>query len=119
MNPESRVLSYLADMLEHARLAVEFTAGSDRTAFDSDRQKQFAVVRALEVVGEAAKMVPLETRALAPNIPWKQITAMRDKLIHHYFGVDIEIVWTSVREDVPQLVNELTELLSRLGGKSG
>ena len=114
MNRYSRVDSYLADMLEHAQYAVDFVAGSDRPGFENDRQKQFAVVRALEVVGEAAKMIPSETRELAPSIPWKEITAMRDKLIHHYFGVDLEILWETASKDVPALISELEKLLARL-----
>lgn len=114
MSTDARVLSFLQDMLEHAEYAAGFVAGVDRSAFESDVEKQFAVVRALEVVGEAAKAIPRETRDLAPEIPWKQITAMRDKLIHHYFGVDVEIVWGSATDDVPTLIRQLAALLKKL-----
>jgi uncharacterized protein with HEPN domain len=107
-------VSFLEDMLEHARYAAKFVDGVDRQAFDADIQKQFAVLRALEVVGEAAKAIGPETRDLAPEIPWRLITAMRDKLIHHYFGVDREIVWATVMDDIPALISELERLLSRL-----
>ena len=118
MRPEGRTASFLADMQEHAQFAVTFVAGSNRSESEADRRMQFAVVRALEIVGEAAKMIPDEIRAMAPNIPWKQITAMRDKLIHHYFGVDLEIVWLSVTKDVPVLVDEFTVLLAKLNTDS-
>jgi uncharacterized protein with HEPN domain len=72
------------------------------------------VVRALEIVGEAAKAVPEEVRAMAPSIPWRQIATMRNKLIHHYFGVDLEIVWGTVVEDVPTLIKELETLIQKL-----
>lgn len=101
-------------MLEHAHYAADFTRGVDREAFIADREKQFAVVRALEIVGEAAKTVPQSVRDLAPQIAWRQITAMRDKLIHHYFGVDTEIVWESATKDVPVLISELEQLLITL-----
>lgn len=101
-------------MLEHARYAAEFVHSSDRQHFDHDREKQFAVVRALEIIGEAAKAVPAAVRDMSPSIPWKQITAMRDKLIHHYFGVDVEIVWESATQDMPSLIKELEILIAKL-----
>jgi uncharacterized protein with HEPN domain len=64
--------------------------------------------------GEAAKSIPQVTRDLAPHIAWREITAMRDKLIHHYFGVDTEIVWETTLQDVPTLIVELQALLARL-----
>lgn len=111
MTVDPRALSYLHDMLEHARHAEAFVSGVGRAAFEADVEKQFAVVRALEVIGEAAKAVPEEVRALAPNIPWRQMATMRDKLIHHYFGVDLEIVWDTVADDVPALISALEALI--------
>jgi uncharacterized protein with HEPN domain len=109
-----RVISFIEDMIEHAELASGFVVGVDKEAFLADIEKQFAVVRALEIVGEAAKAIPKKMRELAPQIPWRQITAMRDKLIHHYFGVDAEIVWESANIDVPVLLSDLTGLLEKL-----
>ncbi len=71
--------------------------------FSRDKKTIYAVVRGLEIIGEAVKKVPKELRESYPDIPWKRIAGMRDKLIHEYFGVDIEVVWKTVREDIPYL----------------
>lgn len=118
MNSEARTLGYVQDMLEHAQYVTEFIQGLDYGAFVADRARQFAVVRALEIIGEAAKSIRQPVRDMAPGIPWRQITAMRDKLIHHYFGVDVEIVWESAAQDVPALKRELEVLISVLENKT-
>jgi len=111
---DRRTFGFLEDMLEHAEYAEAFVAGFDRAGFELNREKQFAVVRALEIIGEAAKSVPQPIRDLAPGIPWRQMASMRDKLIHHYFGVDLEIVWGTVTTDIPSLIAELRVLLPQL-----
>ena len=100
--------------MEHAQYAADFVADKSEEDFADDRLLQFAVVRALEVVGEAAKEIPDTVRALAPDIPWRQISGMRNKLIHRYFGVDAAIVWATVTADVPKLINELSRLAEEL-----
>ena len=114
MTIDPRVLGLLHDMLDHARYAQAFVSDVDRSVFENDVEKQFAVVRALEIIGEAAKSVPEEVRGMAPSIAWRQIAATRDKLIHHYFGVDLEIVWDTISHDIPVLITELTALLEEL-----
>lgn len=101
---------YATDILTCYQETQEFTQGLDFNAFAQDRKTVNAVVRSLEVMGEAAKRIPAETREKYPKIPWKKITSMRDKLIHEYSGVDLEIVWGVVKEELPPL-KPLLELL--------
>ena len=92
-----------ADILACFQETQEFTQGLDFDSFAGDRKTVNAVVRSLEVMGEAAKRIPEEVREKYPQIPWKRMTGMRDKLIHEYSGVDLEIVWGVVKEELPPL----------------
>ncbi len=73
--------------------------------FEADRKTVNAVIRSLEIIGEAAKKIPTEVRVQYPQIPWNEIAGMRDKLIHEYFGVDLEIVWETIQSDLTDLEN--------------
>jgi uncharacterized protein with HEPN domain len=97
--------------VEDVRAAV---AGLDLDAFVANRILHKAVIRDLEVLGEAARSVPDEVRALCPAIPWRRIVGMRNKLIHAYFGVDLATVFVAATEDVPPLAEPLRQLLARL-----
>lgn len=98
---------YLADIFDAAGQALAFVEGLDYEAFLQDRKTQFAVVRALEIIGEAAGKVPDAERQLLPHVPWRLMAAMRNKLIHEYFGVDPEVVWKTTQEDLPGLIRIL------------
>lgn len=103
-------INYLKDMLEAARRAVVFSSDLDYKTFLKDLKTQDAVVRNVEIIGEAAKNISDKTRAEYLQIPWKQIAGMRDKLVHHYFGVNIDIIWDVVKNDLPLLISSLSAL---------
>ena len=92
--------------LLHIRDAIadvhSYTA-TGRDVFLQERMRQDGVIRKLEVIGEAVKGLSAETRKLCPDVPWRQIAGMRDKMIHEYFGVNLELVWTVVERDLPGL----------------
>jgi uncharacterized protein with HEPN domain len=96
-------------MLDHAREAVVMARGRKRGDLDSDRQFNLALVRLLEIIGEAANRVPEDQRARMPEIPWAQIVGMRNRLIHGYDEVDFDVLWEIVSRDLPKLM----ELLQR------
>ncbi len=97
----------LAHMLAAARRAVSLTDGRARDDLDEDDVLALALTRLLEILGEAAKGVSAETRARHPHIPWAQMAATRDRLIHGYFSVDLDIVWQIVRQDLPPVAAAL------------
>ena len=94
---------YVADILTCFLETQELTRDLDFETFAKDRKTVNAVVRSLEIMGEAAKRVPADLRDKFPEIPWKRMTGMRDKLIHEYSGVDLEIIWGVITEDLPPL----------------
>ena len=104
----------LDHMLEHAREAITLTRGKSRADLDSDRVLSLALVRLLEIVGEAAGRVSDETRALYPEIPWPQIIGLRNRLIHGYDAVDYDILWQIITDDLPALVTMLETALSSI-----
>lgn len=112
MKPEDRVR--LEHMIEAARSALRFMAGRTRTDLDTDLMLLFAVVRAVEIVGEAASRVSGEGREAMPNVPWPAVIGMRNRLVHAYFDIDKEVVWKTVTEELPPL---LTALEAALEGK--
>lgn len=90
-------------------------AQDGRDAFFADRKTQDAAIRNIQVLGQAVKGVSEQTRALDPEIPWRQIAGMRDKLIHEYVGVDLELVWDVVERDLPSLRPRIQALVDQVG----
>jgi len=101
----------LLDMLEAARRAMQYCSGLDYSRFLSDTMVQDAVVRNIEILGEATKNLSDNIRVQMPDVRWQSIAGMRNRLIHQYFGVNWDIVWTVVHDELPALVAELAAVL--------
>lgn len=104
--------------LEHIQqsiLAIEnHTKSFSKTEFFKDTKTQDAVVRRLEIIGEATKNLLADFKNKNPDIKWRNIAAMRDKLTHEYFGVDLDVVWDTIKKDIPKLKKQIAELLKKL-----
>ncbi|MDY6990917.1 MAG: DUF86 domain-containing protein [Thermodesulfobacteriota bacterium] len=98
---------YLLDILEAARLALEYVGEKTKEAFLEDVLCQDAVIRRIEIIGEAARRVSEETQQAFPELPWNEMIAMRNVMIHDYDGVDMVIVWDTIKKDLPPLIAEL------------
>lgn len=103
--------SRLEDMLQHAQEAVQFAAGRTRADLDVDRQLNLSLVRLLEIVGEAAAHVTTATKHRHPAIPWHRIIGLRNRLIHGYSTVDLDIVWDIICIDLPPLIVQLSGIV--------
>lgn len=104
---------YLMDMLDNAEKALDFVGGIEFDRFFEDEKTSYAVVRALEVIGEAARLVPDDVRATIPELQWREIAAMRNKLTHEYFGINMKVVWRTVHDDLPPLIDVLRKALKK------
>jgi uncharacterized protein with HEPN domain len=96
-------LDYVQDILDSIRDIESFIKGMTFEEFKKDRKTINAVVRSIEVIGEASKKLPAAIKARYPDVPWKKMAGMRDKLIHEYFGVDLEILWVVSRKEIKAL----------------
>jgi uncharacterized protein with HEPN domain len=103
---------YLQDILDCVEKIDEFVGDMDYKEFVEDDKTSSAVVRKLEIMGEAAKNIPQELRQNYKEIPWSDIAKMRDKIIHFYFGVDYEIVWKVIKERLPTLKQQIERILT-------
>jgi uncharacterized protein with HEPN domain len=102
----------IEDILEAAGRVARYVEGKDLAAFDADDLTLDAVSRCLGIIGEAAKHIPEDIVAAHPEIPWAEMRAMRNVVVHEYFGVTNETLWKTAREDLPPLVESLKTLLS-------
>ena len=95
------ILDYINDILDAMTKAQEFIQGLSYNKFLKDVKTQFAAVRAIEIIGEAAKNIPVSVRKKYPQIPWREISGMRDKIVHEYFGLNQKVIWRTLKEDIP------------------
>lgn len=105
-------IEYLKHIMDEISFLEKESAGYTEDQFMRDDLKQRAFARSLEIIGEAIKMVPTDFRSLHTNVDWKSYAGLRDKLIHHYFGVDYAIVWDVVTHELPPLKEKVIAILS-------
>jgi uncharacterized protein with HEPN domain len=104
-------LDYLQDILSMIDKVEQFTADLSLEEFEENEMVHFAVIRAIEVMGEAAKHLPPEVRRKYPEVPWNRMAGMRDRIIHGYFGVDLHIVWETATRSIPTLRPRISAIL--------
>ncbi len=105
--------AYLLDMLLAARKVLEFTRGMSPAQFGANELAQHAVMRLVQVIGEAARLISPESKAAHPEIPWAEIVGMRHRLVHEYFRIVVAEVWRVVERDLPDLIARLEPLVEK------
>ena len=105
---------FLEHILESIELIEEYTADKTKEEFLTSQQLQDAVIKRIEIIGEAVKNIPNDIREKYTDIPWKDIVGMRDILIHQYFGVDLDLAWKVVKENIPELKKQISSLKDKL-----
>lgn len=105
---------YIKDILDSINDIENFTRGMAFKKFLKDKKTVNAVIRSIEIIGEASKKIPNSLKKKYIKIPWKKMAGMRDKVIHEYFGVDLNIVWKTIEKDIPELKRKVRKLKSGL-----
>jgi uncharacterized protein with HEPN domain len=106
---------YIKDILDAINKVEKFIEGMTFEQFANDDKTVFAVIRALEIIGEATKNIERQVRESYPQIPWREMAGIRDKLIHDYIGVNINVVWKAAIEDLPKLKPKIQHILTTIG----
>ncbi len=107
-----RDIDYLGDIKEAIELIITYTQGLGFDEFIQDRKTQDAVIRNLEIIGEATKNTSVHLRKKYPQIPWKEFAGLRDKVIHHYFGIKHDVIW-QVKEELAKIIPKIREIIDK------
>jgi uncharacterized protein with HEPN domain len=110
-------LDYIKDIIDATEKIGQFIKDMSYEQFANDNKTAYAVIRALEMIGEAAKQVPISIREQYPDFAWRETTGIRDVLIHNYFGVNLEVIWKTAIEDVPNLALQARRILNDMGSQ--
>ena len=105
---------YMLDILDSAKIAISHLKNKDLALFKNDLQCQDAVIRRLEIIGEAARRISDETREKYPDLPWSEMIGMRNFMIHEYDDIDLNVVWETISFDLPPLVTNLEKIMMEL-----
>ena len=111
---ERSLSEFLQDILDTIADIETFTTNVEFEAFQANREKVLAVVKSIEILGEAVKKIPDDIRNQYPEIPWRAIAGMRDVLVHEYWGIDVNVVWATVQEGLPPLKAVIIEVAGKL-----
>ena len=114
MKNQRDYLDYLNDIYDSINKGITFIGEMTFEEFSKDEKTQFALIRVIEVIGEASKKIPTEIKDQSKEIPWREIGGMRDLLIHDYFGINIQVVWETAKKDLPELKEKIQKLIQRL-----
>lgn len=114
MSSKRRDTEFLRDIMEAMQRVISYTKNSSYEEFMDDTKTQDAVLRNIEVIGEATKGLSTSFKKSHPAVPWRDMSGMRDKVIHHYFGINYDIVWNVAKEQMPQLVPRIESILKQL-----
>ena len=118
MTRKREFLDYVADIQDATQNISQFIAGMTWAQFAQDQKPIYAVVRAFEIIGEAAKKVPPSVRKRHAKVPWKQMAGMRDKLTHEYFGVNHHVLWKTAQEDIPPVQRLIGKVMKEESGRA-